>query len=134
MPQHTQAAIGPATDNRSQCVDVTLYHNPRCSKSRETLALLEARGITPTIIEYLQTPPSAAELRELLAALGIKARALVRDKEAAWAACAIDDDNDETRIIAALVAHPELIERPIVVAGTRAVLGRPPSNIDQLFA
>lgn len=114
-------------------MDVTLYHNPRCSKSRETLALLEARGITPTIIEYLKTPPSADELRGLIAALGIEARALVRDKEDAWAACGIGDEGDEARIIAALVAHPELIERPIVVAGTRAVLGRPPSNIEQLF-
>ena len=114
-------------------MDVTLYHNPRCSKSRETLALLEARGITPTIIEYLKTPPTAFELRGLLTALGIEARALVRDKEAAWAESGIGDDRDEARIIAAMVAHPELIERPIVVAGSRAVLGRPPSNIEQLF-
>lgn len=115
-------------------MDVILYHNPRCSKSRETLALLEARGITPTIIEYLKTPPSAAELRGLLMALGIEARALVRDKEAAWAACGIEDEHDEARIIEAMVRHPELIERPIVVVGARAVLGRPPSNVDKLFA
>ncbi len=114
-------------------MDVTIYHNPRCSKSRETLALLHARGLTPTIVEYLHTPPSAAQLRSLLAALGMRARQLVRDKEAAWAATGLQDVDDEARIIAALVRHPELIERPIVVRGSRAVLGRPPSNIAQLF-
>ena len=114
-------------------MEVIIYHNPRCSKSRETLALLAARGITPTVIEYLATPPSAAELRTLLAALGMRARALVRDKEAAWAECGLEDDADEARIIDAMVAHPALIERPIVVRGTRAVLGRPPANIDRLF-
>ena len=112
---------------------VTIWHNPRCSKSRETLALLEARGIKPTIIEYLNTPPSAAELRGLLAALDLSARQLVRDKETAWAECGLEGVDDEERIIAALIAHPVLIERPIVVCGKRAVIGRPPSNIDALF-
>ncbi len=114
-------------------MDVTLYHNPRCSKSRETLALLEARGIKPVIVEYLDTPPAAAELRALLQALGLRARQLVRDKEAAWAQYAALDDTDDERIIAALIADPILIERPIVVRGSRAVLGRPPDNIAQLF-
>lgn len=114
-------------------MDITIYHNPRCSKSRETLALLHARGLSPTIVEYLATPPSPAELRGLLAALGLSARQLVRDKEAVWAACGLEGVDDEARIIAALVEHPILIERPIVVRGTRAVLGRPPSNIEQLF-
>jgi len=114
-------------------LDVTLYHNPRCSKSRETLELLRARGIEPTVIEYLRTPPAPAELRTLLTALHMNARQLVRDKEAAWAECGLEGVSDEARIIEALVAHPVLIERPIVVCGTRAVLGRPPSNIDKLF-
>lgn len=114
-------------------MEITIYHNPRCSKSRETLARLRARGIEPVIVEYLHTPPSAAQLRTLLTALGIGARALVRDKEAAWLASELEGVNDEARIIAALHAMPELIERPIVVRGMRAVLGRPPSNIDQLF-
>ncbi len=114
-------------------MNVTLYHNPRCSKSREALELLRARGVTPTIIDYLKTPPSPAELRSLLAALGIGARQLVRDKEAAWAECGLAGVDDEARIIAALSSHPVLIERPIVVRGARAVLGRPPSNIEQLF-
>ena len=113
-------------------MDVTIYHNPRCSKSREALALLQARGIQPIIVEYLRTPPSAAQLRTLLAALGMRARELVRDQESAWATCGLQGV-DDARIIAALVSHPELIERPIVVRGARAVLGRPPSNIAQLF-
>lgn len=114
-------------------MDVTIYHNPRCSKSREALALLQARGIQPIIVEYLHTPPCAAQLRTLLAALGMRARELVRDQETAWAACGLQGVDDDARIIAALVNHPELIERPIVVRGARAVLGRPPSNIAQLF-
>lgn len=114
-------------------MDVTLYHNPSCSKSRETLALLRARGVEPIIIEYLHTPPTVEALRELLAALGLRARELVRDKEAAWAECGLEGVEDEARILAALTAHPILIERPIVVRGTRAVLGRPPSNIEKLF-
>lgn len=114
-------------------MNVTIYHNPRCSKSRETLELLQARGIAPTVIDYLATPPSADELRALLAALGMGARQLVRDKEAAWAQCGLEGVDDEARIIAALVAHPVLIERPIVVCDGRAVIGRPPSNITQLF-
>ena len=114
-------------------MDVTIYHNPRCSKSREALTLLQARGIAPIIVEYLRTPPSAAQLRTLLAALGMRARELVRDQEPAWATCGLQGVDDDARIIAALVSHPELIERPIVVRGSRAVLGRPPSNIAQLF-
>ena len=114
-------------------MEITIYHNPRCSKSRETLALLRARGIEPTVVEYLQTPPSPAQLRSLLSALGISARALVRDQETAWLDSGLQGSDDEARIIDALHAHPILIERPIVVRGTRAVLGRPPSNIELLF-
>lgn len=114
-------------------MEITIYHNPRCSKSRETLALLRARGIEPQIVDYLQTPPSPAQLRSLLSALGISARALVRDQEAAWLASQLEGIDDEARIIDALHAMPILIERPIVVRGTRAVLGRPPRNIDLLF-
>ena len=114
-------------------MEITIYHNPHCSKSRETLALLRARGVEPHIVDYLQTPPSPAQLRSLLTALGISARALVRDKEAAWRESGLETVDDEGRIIDALHATPELIERPIVVRGPRAVLGRPPSNIEQLF-
>ena len=114
-------------------MNVTLYHNPRCSKSRETLALLEARGIQPTIIEYLKTPPSRAELETLLRRLGIGARALVRDKEAVWAELGLAEERDEARILDALLAHPVLIERPIVVCGERAVIGRPPGKVEQIL-
>lgn len=114
-------------------MDITIYHNPRCSKSRETLELLRARRVEPTVVEYLKTPPTKEELRRVLASLGMKARQLVRDKEPAWAASGLEGVDDEARIIAAMCAEPSLIERPIVVRGRRAVLGRPPSNIDQLF-
>lgn len=108
--------------------DVTIYHNPRCSKSRETLALIEARGIAPRVVEYLKTPPSVEELRRILAALGRPPRDLLRRKEAAEAGIdptALDDE----ALIQAMVAHPAVIERPIVVAGDKAAVGRPPESV-----
>lgn len=107
---------------------VTIYHNPRCGKSRETLALLEKRGLKPHVIEYLDDPPSAAELRKILGLLGLTARELVRKKEAAEAG--VDPAKlTEAQLIAAMVKHPILIERPIVVAGAKAALGRPPESV-----
>ena len=114
-------------------MNVTIYHNPRCSKSRETLALLEARGLAPVIVNYLDTPPSRAELEDILRKLGISARQLVRDKEAAWAESGLADTSDEGRILDALLTWPVLIERPIVVCGERAVIGRPPGRVEELF-
>jgi arsenate reductase len=109
---------------------VTIYHNPRCSKSRQTLELLRARGVEPEVIRYLETPPDAATLRDLLAKLGISARELVRKGEPEYCSAGLDrDDCSEAELIAAMAAHPTLIERPIVVAGVRAVLGRPPENV-----
>jgi len=109
-------------------VTVTIYHNPRCSKSRETLALLEAKNLSPRIIEYLKTPPTAAQLRHILDMLGIPARDLVRRKEAADAK--IDPAQlSETALIAAMVEHPGIIERPIVISGKKAVVGRPPERV-----
>jgi arsenate reductase len=109
---------------------VTIYHNPRCSKSRQTLDLLRARDVEPQIIEYLQTPPSADELRRILALLGIGPRDLMRKKEAEYKAAGLDDPAlDDDALIAAMVAAPILIERPIVVHGGNAVLGRPPENV-----
>ena len=108
---------------------VTLYHNPRCSKSRAALALLEERGVKPQIIEYLKTPPDAATLRDLLAKIGITARELVRTGEAEFKEHFKDKEMSEAQWIAALAAHPVLIERPIVVAGNRAVVGRPPEKV-----
>ncbi|MFZ1414029.1 MAG: arsenate reductase (glutaredoxin) [Defluviicoccus sp.] len=107
---------------------VTLYHNPRCSKSRRALELLRARGVEPAIIEYLKTPPSADELRRILALMGMTPRQLLRAKESAQAG--LDDPAlDETALITAMVAHPAVIERPIAVTATAARLGRPPERV-----
>lgn len=110
---------------------VTLYHNAACSKSRSALALLEARGITPQIVAYLETPPDAASLSELLKKLGFAdARQLMRQGEAEYQALGLDNPElDQATLIAALAAHPRLIERPILVRGERAVIGRPPERI-----
>lgn len=108
--------------------DVTIYHNPRCSKSRETLGLIEGKGIAPRVVKYLETPPSAEELRRILALLGKRPRDLLRAKEAAEAgldAATLDDD----ALIDAMVAHPAVIERPIVVANGKAAVGRPPGSV-----
>lgn len=107
---------------------VTIYHNPRCSKSRETLALLEARGAAPRIVEYLKTPPDKAELQRLLKLLGMTPRQLLRAKEAKEAGLDRPDLSDDA-LIAGMVAHPAVIERPIVVKGERAALGRPPEAV-----
>jgi len=108
--------------------DVTIYHNARCSKSRRTLALLEERGIEPVVIPYLDEPPDAATLKALLVKLGIGARDLVRRKEAPFEELGLADASDD-ELIAAMVSHPVLIERPIVVTPAGAALGRPPENV-----
>ncbi|MEQ6289656.1 arsenate reductase (glutaredoxin) [Vogesella sp. GCM10023246] len=106
------------------------YHNPRCSKSREGLQLLQDRGIEPQVIEYLKTPPSADELRQILALLGIPARALLRSKEEEYQALGLADASlSDEALIAAMVAHPRLIERPIAVSEHAAAIGRPPENL-----
>jgi arsenate reductase (glutaredoxin) len=107
---------------------LVIYHNPRCAKSRATLALLEKRGLKPRIVEYLKTPPDAAELKRLLALLGKTPRELLRAKEAKAAGLAKPGLSDAA-LIAGMVAHPVAIERPIVVNGRRAVLGRPPEAV-----
>jgi arsenate reductase len=110
--------------------EVTIYHNPRCSKSRATLALLEEHGVTPNVVEYLSTPPDAATLKRLLDLLGLSPRELMRRKETAYSDLGLDDDAlGEDALIEAMIANPILIERPIVVAGDRAVIGRPPENV-----
>ena len=108
-------------------MSLIIYHNPRCGKSRETLALLEKRGLNPRIIEYLKTPPTASELRSILTALGLKAAELARQKEAAEEG--IDLSMPEDKLIVAMVQNPIVIERPIVRAGRKAALGRPPENV-----
>ncbi len=109
---------------------VTIFHNPKCSKSRQTLALLQEQGITPTIVEYLKDVPSAAVLSDILDKLGLEPRDLMRRKEAEY------KDNDlaseelsRDELIAAMVRFPRLIERPIVLAGGKAAIGRPPKDV-----
>jgi arsenate reductase (glutaredoxin) len=109
-------------------MSVIIYHNPRCGKSRQTLALLQARGVEPRIVEYLNAPPSAVELKKILAMLGMSAQELLRKKEAAEAG--IDPGKlSEGRLIEAMVKNPIVIERPIVVNGAKAALGRPPEAV-----
>ena len=111
-----------------------LWHNPRCSKSREALALLRARGIEPAIREYLAEPPSAPELARLCGLLGLPARDLLRTGEPEYAALVLDDPAlSEARLLEAIAAHPRLLERPILVAGGRAVVGRPPERVLELL-
>lgn len=106
------------------------YHNPRCSKSRQALELLHQRGLAPDVVAYLETPPSEAELTALLGKLGIGARALMRRGEAIYAALGLDDPAlDEAALIAAMVQHPVLIERPLFEHGDKAVIGRPPERV-----
>ncbi|MEX2481136.1 MAG: arsenate reductase (glutaredoxin) [Gammaproteobacteria bacterium] len=112
---------------------ITLYHNPRCSKSRAALERLRARGIEPTIVEYLRTPPDEPTLRHLLRLLGLRAVDVARRGEAAWAAAGLGPDSADDAVIAAMLRHPILIERPIAIAGERAVIGRPPENVDSLL-
>jgi len=109
---------------------LTIYHNPRCSKSRETLELIKQHCDQVEVIEYLKTPPSAVELRDLLAKLGISARALLRSKEDEYQQLGLSDSAlSEQQLIAAMVQHPKLIERPIVVNGDKAAIGRPAENV-----
>jgi len=110
---------------------VTIYHNPRCTKSRQTLKLLQESGIQPDIVEYLKTPPDQKTLTSLLKKLGISAADLVRAKE--HRALGLPKTDDEQELIARMAAHPEIIERPIVVCGRRACLGRPPENVRDIL-
>ncbi|MNC12222.1 Arsenate reductase [compost metagenome] len=114
--------------------DLTLYHNPRCSKSRGALELLEARGLQPRVVHYLETPPSAAELRELLGKLGYNARQLLRSGEEVYQTLNLADPTlDDEALIAAMLEHPRLIERPILVVGDKAIIGRPSERILELL-
>ena len=109
---------------------VTLYHNPNCSKSRQTLALLQDREVTINLVEYLKQPLTAAELRQLLNALGLNARQLIRTKEAVYLELKLEDTAlTEAALIDAMVENPILIERPIALTTQGAVIGRPPENV-----
>lgn len=111
-----------------------LYHNTRCSKSRGALELLNERGIEPEVVYYLETPPSPAELRELLRMLGIGARGLLRTGEPEYAELGLDDASlDDEALITAMATHPKLIERPVLVHRGRAVIGRPPERVLEIL-
>ena len=111
--------------------DVVIWHNPRCSKSRQTLALLQDKGIEPTIVRYLDEPPSQAAIADTVRKLGIPASALVRTGEALFRDLGLDGRNDleDADWIAHLASHPRLIQRPVVIAGERAAIGRPPEAV-----
>lgn len=111
-------------------MNVVIYHNPRCSKSRQTLQLLQERGIEPVIIDYLQSPPSVEELDSILQKLGMTPRELMRTNEAEYQACGLADATlDRQTLINAMIKQPILIERPIVLANGKAALGRPPEAV-----
>lgn len=115
-------------------MSVTIYHSPRCSKSRQTLQLLEQQNINPDVVEYLNTPPDADTLDNLLTLLGMEPRELMRKKEAEYKVLNLDDESlSRDELIAAMVANPKLIERPIVITGSgknrKAAIGRPPESV-----
>lgn len=112
----------------------TIYHNNRCSKSRQTLSLLEQHAITPTIIDYLNTPPSAETIQSLLLKLGLGVRDIMRNGEAAYKTLGLADNTlSDQALIDAIVTHPKLLQRPIVVKGDKAIIGRPPENVLELI-
>ena len=109
---------------------VTIYHNPRCTKSRETLALLKQHGIEPRVIEYLKAPPSALELKGILRKLGFKPHDIVRDTETRYTELGLKDRKiTDDELLALIAANPILLQRPIVVNGNKAAIGRPPENV-----
>lgn len=115
-------------------MSVTIYHNPRCSKSRATLALLEEKGIVPEIIEYLGTPPSKEEMNRILDGLDMAPRDLMRKKEQPYAALNLGDDSmSRDTLIDAILANPILMERPVVVKDGKYALGRPPENVLEIL-
>ena len=112
----------------------TIYHNPRCSKSRATLALLEEQGADPLIVDYLKAPPSAAELQAILKKLKMKPRDLIRKGEAVYKELGLDNEKlTDEKLIRAMVDNPILIERPIVVVGSKARIGRPPESVLEIL-
>lgn len=111
----------------------TIWHNPLCSKSRQTLALIEEKGIAPTIRTYLDNAPNEAEIRDVLALLGIESRALMRTGEAIYKELGLKDVSDEAALIKAMADNPKLIERPVVIKDGKARLGRPPESVLEIL-
>jgi len=115
-------------------MSVTIYHNPRCSKSRQTLQLLEERGIDARIIEYLKTPPTAEELKKVLSLLNMKPGDLMRRTESVYGELGLDDENlSDNELVEVMVKNPVLIERPVVVADGKARIGRPPESVLEIL-
>lgn len=110
-------------------MNLIIWHNPRCTKSRQTLALLEDRGLHPQIRRYLEDPPTTAEIRTALRALGLAPIGLMRTKETLFSDLGLGTDSPEDQLIGAMAAHPRLIERPVVFNGDKAALGRPPEAV-----
>jgi arsenate reductase len=115
-------------------MDVTIYYNPRCTKSRQTLALLERKGLKPKIVEYLKLPPSASALDAILKQLGLEPREAMRKKEEPYKALGLDNPSLSRKdLITAMVKNPILIERPIVLANGKARIGRPPESVLEIL-
>lgn len=114
---------------------LVIYHNPNCSKSRETLQILENSNLSPTIVEYLENPPTPQELKKIIEMLGVPAGDLLRTTEQVYEDAKLDGEAlSEDEIIAAICQHPALLQRPIVVSGDRAVIGRPPARVLEIIA
>jgi arsenate reductase (glutaredoxin) len=113
--------------------EAIIYHNPRCSKSRQALQLLRDHGVEPTIVDHLKDPPSASRVRQLLKLLGVPPHALLRSKEAPYKAHGLSKDSSAAAVSKAIVADPILLERPLVVRGNKTVIGRPPENVLELL-
>ena len=115
-------------------MSATIYHNPKCSKSRQTLELLRKQGINPTIIDYLKNPPTLEKLKAILVQLEFEPRDLMRKKEAIYAECGLDNSSlSDDHLIDFMVKYPVLIERPIVLANNKAVIGRPPEQVFKII-
>lgn len=115
-------------------METVIWHNPRCSKSRQTMALLEDRGLSPRVVDYLKTPPSAEEIDQVLELLDMEPRELMRRKEAEYAENGLDDPAlTREQLVAAMVTNPRLIERPVVLHEGRAALGRPPEAVLEIL-
>jgi arsenate reductase (glutaredoxin) len=110
-------------------MQLTLWHNPRCGKSREALKLLEEKGVDATVVKYLENTPSKEEIQSVLSKLGISARELMRTKETLYKELNLKEETDEEKLIEAMVNNPKLIERPVLITSTQAIIGRPPQKV-----
>jgi arsenate reductase len=115
-------------------MSIVIFHNPRCTKSRQTLQLLQEQGIEPEVIEYLNEPPSKTRLKQILKMLGMQPRELMRRKEKEYKELGLADESlTQEQLIAAMLENPKLIERPIVINGDKAAIGRPPENVLEIL-